>query len=204
MFLVDSLFYVLVLMHIHVNICIFFDVLPSTLEWRPYVMTWMIMWFFRRRESTEVEDIFLAHISGMDTLARGLQSAAKLIQVRSLVFILSTNFSWKVFLLSWFWCLWICSLRNKGWFIGWACSQTLSEFWYRNRGTNRGNMLPIPILSCFLISIVANKYASSNRLVREILKRLRSWPLNGVKPRFHLLSRYLDSNNFASTIAKHP
>ncbi|KAH8481981.1 hypothetical protein H0E87_029441 [Populus deltoides] len=33
-----------------------------------------------RRESTEVEDIFLAHISGMDTLARGLRSAAKLIQ----------------------------------------------------------------------------------------------------------------------------
>ncbi|KAH8481990.1 hypothetical protein H0E87_029450 [Populus deltoides] len=37
-----------------------------------------------RRESTEVEDIFLAHISGMDTLARGLRSAAKLIQDGSL------------------------------------------------------------------------------------------------------------------------
>lgn len=138
------------------NICINFDVLPSALEWRPYVMT-LIMWFFRRRESTEVEDIFLAHISGMDTLARGLRSAAKLIQVRSLIFIFSTIFSWKVFLLSWFWCLWICLLWNKGWFIGWACSQTLSEFWYRNRGASRGNMLLIPILSCFLISLVANK-----------------------------------------------
>ncbi|XP_020600394.1 xylose isomerase [Phalaenopsis equestris] len=37
-----------------------------------------------RRESTEVEDIFLAHISGMDTLARGLRNAAKLIEDGSL------------------------------------------------------------------------------------------------------------------------
>jgi xylose isomerase len=35
----------------------------------------------RRRESTDVEDLFLAHISGMDTLARGLRNAAKLIEV---------------------------------------------------------------------------------------------------------------------------
>ncbi|KAM0954328.1 putative xylose isomerase [Dioscorea sansibarensis] len=33
----------------------------------------------RRRESTDVEDLFIAHISGMDTLAQGLQNAAKLI-----------------------------------------------------------------------------------------------------------------------------
>lgn len=33
-----------------------------------------------RRESTDVEDIFLAHISGMDTLARGLRNAAKIIE----------------------------------------------------------------------------------------------------------------------------
>ncbi|PPD74082.1 hypothetical protein GOBAR_DD28988 [Gossypium barbadense] len=33
-----------------------------------------------RRESTDVEDLFIAHISGMDTLARGLRNAAKLIE----------------------------------------------------------------------------------------------------------------------------
>lgn len=32
-----------------------------------------------RRESTDPEDIFYAHISGMDTLARGLRNAAELI-----------------------------------------------------------------------------------------------------------------------------
>ncbi|KAG6410472.1 hypothetical protein SASPL_128533 [Salvia splendens] len=34
-----------------------------------------------RRESTDVEDIFIAHIAGMDTIARGLRNAAKLIEV---------------------------------------------------------------------------------------------------------------------------
>jgi xylose isomerase len=33
-----------------------------------------------RRESTDVEDLFLSHIGGMDTLARGLRNAAKLIE----------------------------------------------------------------------------------------------------------------------------
>lgn len=33
-----------------------------------------------RRESVDVEDLFIAHISGMDTLARGLRNAAKLLQ----------------------------------------------------------------------------------------------------------------------------
>ncbi|CAN1228849.1 Xylose isomerase, partial [Linum grandiflorum] len=37
-----------------------------------------------RRESTDVEDIFIAHVSGMDTLARGLRNAAKLIEDGSL------------------------------------------------------------------------------------------------------------------------
>lgn len=37
-----------------------------------------------RRESIDVEDIFIAHISGMDTLARGLRNAAKLIEDGSL------------------------------------------------------------------------------------------------------------------------
>lgn len=39
---------------------------------------------FRRRESTDVEDLFIAHIVGMDTLARGLRNAAKLIEVTCL------------------------------------------------------------------------------------------------------------------------
>ncbi|KAG4929706.1 hypothetical protein AAZX31_17G064200 [Glycine max] len=37
-----------------------------------------------RRESTDVEDLFIAHIVGMDTLARGLRNAAKLIEDGSL------------------------------------------------------------------------------------------------------------------------
>ncbi|KAL4182105.1 hypothetical protein AMTRI_Chr12g240880 [Amborella trichopoda] len=37
-----------------------------------------------RRESTDVEDIFLAHISGMDTMARGLRNVAKLMEDGSL------------------------------------------------------------------------------------------------------------------------
>jgi xylose isomerase len=36
---------------------------------------------YRRRESTDVEDMFIAHISGMDTMARGLRNVAKLIEV---------------------------------------------------------------------------------------------------------------------------
>ncbi|KAF5461779.1 hypothetical protein F2P56_017848 [Juglans regia] len=37
-----------------------------------------------RRESTDVEDLFIAHIIGMDTLARGLRNVAKLIEDGSL------------------------------------------------------------------------------------------------------------------------
>lgn len=37
--------------------------------------------FDRRRESTDVEDLFIAHIAGMDTIARGLRNAAKIIEV---------------------------------------------------------------------------------------------------------------------------
>ncbi|CAH1432648.1 unnamed protein product [Lactuca virosa] len=37
-----------------------------------------------RRESTDVEDLFIAHIAGMDTLARGLRNAAKLLEDGSL------------------------------------------------------------------------------------------------------------------------
>jgi xylose isomerase len=33
-----------------------------------------------RRESTDVEDLFIAHIVGMDTMARGLRNAAKLVE----------------------------------------------------------------------------------------------------------------------------
>ncbi|XP_028791095.1 xylose isomerase-like [Neltuma alba] len=37
-----------------------------------------------RRESTDVEDLFIGHIIGMDTLARGLRNAAKIIEDGSL------------------------------------------------------------------------------------------------------------------------
>ncbi len=33
-----------------------------------------------RRNSTDLEDIFIAHISGMDAMARALESAAKLLE----------------------------------------------------------------------------------------------------------------------------
>jgi xylose isomerase len=33
-----------------------------------------------RRESTEVEDLFIAHINAMDSLARGLRNAARIIE----------------------------------------------------------------------------------------------------------------------------
>merc|ERR1712187_252033 len=33
-----------------------------------------------RRESTDLEDMFVAHVGGMDTLARGLRGAVKLIE----------------------------------------------------------------------------------------------------------------------------
>lgn len=36
---------------------------------------------FRRRESTDVEDLFIAHIGGMDALAHGLRNVAKIIEV---------------------------------------------------------------------------------------------------------------------------
>ncbi|TYI29341.1 hypothetical protein ES332_A05G309900v1 [Gossypium tomentosum] len=46
-----------------------------------------------RRESTDVEDLFIAHISGMDTLARGLRNAAKLIEDGSLAELVSKRYS---------------------------------------------------------------------------------------------------------------
>lgn len=47
--------------------------------------------YFSRRESTDVEDLFIAHVSGMDTMARGLRSAAKLIEVTGFKILHSTN-----------------------------------------------------------------------------------------------------------------
>ena len=32
-----------------------------------------------RRESTDIESLFIGHINGMDTMARGLRSAARMI-----------------------------------------------------------------------------------------------------------------------------
>ncbi|KAK8677427.1 hypothetical protein V6N13_142965 [Hibiscus sabdariffa] len=46
-----------------------------------------------RRESTDVEDLFIAHISGMDTLARGLRNAAKLIEDGSLTELVRKRYS---------------------------------------------------------------------------------------------------------------
>ncbi|KAH1055258.1 hypothetical protein J1N35_033323 [Gossypium stocksii] len=46
-----------------------------------------------RRESTDVEDLFIAHIVGMDTLARGLRSAAKLIEDGSLAKLIHKRYS---------------------------------------------------------------------------------------------------------------
>ncbi|XVF24410.1 hypothetical protein REPUB_Repub13aG0125500 [Reevesia pubescens] len=46
-----------------------------------------------RRESTDVEDLFIAHISGMDTLARGLRNAAKLIEDGSLAELVRKRYS---------------------------------------------------------------------------------------------------------------
>lgn len=40
-----------------------------------------VLIYDRRRESTDVEDLFIAHIAGMDTIARGLRNAAKIIEV---------------------------------------------------------------------------------------------------------------------------
>lgn len=58
----------------------------------------------RRRESTDVEDLFIAHISGMDTLARGLRNVAKLIEVVSLFLTFSCHFNFSMFYLSFgFW-----------------------------------------------------------------------------------------------------
>lgn len=49
----------------------------------------------RRRESTDVEDLFIAHIAGMDTLARGLRNVAKIIEVTFLtLLLLFLCFSW--------------------------------------------------------------------------------------------------------------
>lgn len=42
----------------------------------------VLKWFCRRRESVDVEDLFIAHILGMDSLARGLRNAAQLVEVR--------------------------------------------------------------------------------------------------------------------------
>ncbi len=35
-----------------------------------------------RRESTDVNDLFYGHISGMDALARGLRNAAQMLEVQ--------------------------------------------------------------------------------------------------------------------------
>jgi xylose isomerase len=46
-----------------------------------------------RRESVDVEDLFIAHILGMDTLARGLRNAAKLLQEGRLTKLVDERYS---------------------------------------------------------------------------------------------------------------
>lgn len=49
-----------------------------------------------RRESTAVEDIFFAHIAGMDTMARGLRAAARILNEGELDALVSNRYSsWK-------------------------------------------------------------------------------------------------------------
>lgn len=79
----------------------------------------VFMVIFRRRESTDVEDLFIAHISGMDTLARGLRNVAKLIEVIYSSFLGSNTILSKVVLQF----LLIVVLSSffdvtKGWFFG--------------------------------------------------------------------------------------
>lgn len=42
---------------------------------------------YRRRESVDVEDLFIAHIVGMDTMARGLRNAQRIIEANTLTFL---------------------------------------------------------------------------------------------------------------------
>ena len=51
---------------------------------------------YRRRESTDVEDLFIAHIGGMDTLARGLRNVAKLLEVVSSFLTFSCHFNFSI------------------------------------------------------------------------------------------------------------
>ncbi|PWZ11366.1 Xylose isomerase [Zea mays] len=46
-----------------------------------FMLDMLVVLLIRRRESTNVEDMFLAHIFGMDTLARGLHNVVKLIEM---------------------------------------------------------------------------------------------------------------------------
>lgn len=46
-----------------------------------------------RRESTDLEDLFIAHIGGMDSFARGLRIAAKIIEDGKLDCMLKNRYS---------------------------------------------------------------------------------------------------------------
>ena len=68
-----------------------------------------------RRESTDIEDMFISHIGAMDTFARGLRAAAAIIQVRqSLGDQIPTGFGRCMFLGCWvsraFWNCRFCPL----------------------------------------------------------------------------------------------
>ncbi|MCO5590913.1 hypothetical protein L7F22_044889 [Adiantum nelumboides] len=46
-----------------------------------------------RRESVDLEDLFIAHIAGMDTMARGLRNAAKIIEDGALKTLVDTRYA---------------------------------------------------------------------------------------------------------------
>ena len=77
--------------------------------------------------------MFLAHISGMDTLARGLRNVAKLLEVTENV-MTCYNLHMQVCELK------ICFV-SLGWFLGWACPQALPELWQWDWCLDRGMSL---------------------------------------------------------------
>ena len=69
------------LIFIMLFVCLFVCFFNTSYASGDYHTIFIFFMNFRRRESTDVEDLFISHISGMDTLARGLRNVAKLIEV---------------------------------------------------------------------------------------------------------------------------
>jgi len=148
--------------------------------------------YFSRRESTDVGDLFIAHISGMDTMARGLRNAARIMEVTFAHFL-----HLKVFLATPFVLLLILCFMyyDEGWVTCWSCEEKISELWLWGWGRNRSNVHAmqlsyyasyyLPILCC--VSLICERCSFRlARLTSSILRR-RSW--NGVNPKFPLVNR---------------